>query len=581
MKKILLPMFALVLAIGLALPMAAPVAAASTTDYYSSTSDNVVIATGGTTEGTMVWGTSKSAVATWVHSAWESVKLSYTALGPATWISSAEHVEDAVHDSWRKFTRDFTVPPGATNISGTLLITADNAYKAYLTTTSGTTAIGSDGIVWGDSDGKHYWPTAESYPIYPEVGSNTLEVVVRNWSQSGGTWSTNPTGLIYKLTVEYEEVVVQEEPEIGITKSGPDYAHVGDNITYNYTLTNTGNCALLDVSLVDDVVGSITLTGLTDEDDDLLEDDLAVGASATGTASYVVPSGADPVENTATASGTSPEGTLVESDPADWSVDVLNPDIAVVKSGPVAAAPGETVTYTYTVKNTGDCILYDVSLLDDVVGPIILIGLTDEDGDTFADDLAVNATATGSAEYTVGFGDPEWLENIAAAEGTDELGLTVYDDDSWTIHTMGARTIGYWKTHPEAWADWVPAEGSIFYACYNATAGVDQDELLSYLPRNDRELKKMNQLEMLRAQLLGAELNIYYFDDEFDYSRYEATDIYVTIAAAEAFLKGLPDDLDAYWSSLSKVEQRVLKEAIEPLKDALDEFNNIGDEIFE
>ncbi|TET40912.1 MAG: hypothetical protein E3J66_06135, partial [Dehalococcoidia bacterium] len=250
-RKVLFPILAVVLALSLALPMAAVVSAASTTDtYYSSTSDNVAIATGGTTEGTMVWGTSNPAVATFVHNAWNSVKLSYPLLDPATWISSAYHVEDAVNDSWRKFTRDFTVPPGATNISGTLLITADNAYKAYLTTTSGTTDIGSDGQVWGAGDYNNYWSVPEPYTIYPEVGSNTLEVVMRNWAQGGGTWGSNPTGLIYKLTVTYEEFVA--EPSLTIDKEADvDEANEDDAITYTYLVENTGNVPLDSLDVTD------------------------------------------------------------------------------------------------------------------------------------------------------------------------------------------------------------------------------------------------------------------------------------------------------------------------------------------
>ena len=39
-------------------------------------------------------------------------------------------------------------------------------------------------------------------------------------------------------------------------------------MTYTITLENDGNVTLYDVSLSDDQLGAITLTGLTDEDDD-------------------------------------------------------------------------------------------------------------------------------------------------------------------------------------------------------------------------------------------------------------------------------------------------------------------------
>ena len=95
-------------------------------------------------------------------------------------------------------------------------------------------------------------------------------------------------------------------------------------------MTNTGDCALLNVSLVDDNATAgdtsddviITLEGLTDEDGDGEFDDLAAGASATGSADYTIPEGLDPVENTATAQGENAQGIVV-SDTASWRVDIV------------------------------------------------------------------------------------------------------------------------------------------------------------------------------------------------------------------------------------------------------------------
>ncbi|MHA2169835.1 MAG: SdrD B-like domain-containing protein [Candidatus Kariarchaeaceae archaeon] len=148
----------------------------------------------------------------------------------------------------------------------------------------------------------------------------------------------------------------------------------------------------------------------------------------------------------------------------------------------------------------------------------------------------------------------------------------------------GARTIGFWKTHSEDWENWEPDEGSIFY-------GIDQAILLTYFPGVINE-GKMNPLEMLRAQLLAAELNIYYFDKFLHYEFYEPVDIFGNVTAAEAFLAGIyqiiedhpdiePNDLGAYWDSLEKPEQNGYKPIANPIKDYLDFFNNQGDEIFD
>ena len=142
-------------------------------------------------------------------------------------------------------------------------------------------------------------------------------------------------------------------------------------------------------------------------------------------------------------------------DKALRSEGILNPDISVEKSGPESAHADDIITYTYTVTNTGYVPLFDVTVRDDLAGDAAYV--SGDDGNDF---LEVGEIWIFTANYVVTFNDPEWLINIATAIGTDELDLTVGDEDSWTIHTMGARTIGYWKTHPDTWCDF--PSGSMF-----------------------------------------------------------------------------------------------------------------------
>ena len=243
--------------------------------------------------------------------------------------------------------------------------------------------------------------------------------------------------------------------------------------------------------------------------------------------------------------------------------------IGIVKTASTtAAAPGVEVTYTYTVTNVGEDTLYDVSLVDNVVGFITLTGLTDGN-------LAQGASATGSAEYTIPEDALEYLCNIATVEGIYEGNSVSADSNEVCIHTMGARTIGYWKNHREDWCE-LPDDSMFF--------GEDPDTLLTYFPGNGIEEDGVNPLEMLRVQLLAAELNVACFDVDFDYNRYEDCDIFDCIVDAEAFLGDLPDDLNTFWSGLGKAGQREFRKDNADslaLKDVLDTFNNMGDEIFE
>ena len=110
---------------------------------------------------------------------------------------------------------------------------------------------------------------------------------------------------------------------------------------------------------------------------------------------------------------------------------------------------------TYAMTNTGDVPLSAVTVSDDLAGDAVYV--SGDDGNDF---LEVGEIWIFTVNYVLTFNDPEWLINIATAIGTDELDVTVGDEDPWTIDTMGARTIGYWKTHPDTWCDF--PSGSMF-----------------------------------------------------------------------------------------------------------------------
>ena len=98
--------------------------------------------------------------------------------------------------------------------------------------------------------------------------------------------------------------------------------------------------------------------------------------------------------------------------------------------------PGDTIVYDYSVENTGNVTLFNVALSDDQLGAITLTsGLTDEDLDGDADDLAVGATATGEATATLTQAqiDAGSVTNIADVTGDDPNGDPVTDSDTNTV----------------------------------------------------------------------------------------------------------------------------------------------------
>jgi len=204
-------------------------------------------------------------------------------------------------------------------------------------------------------------------------------------------------------------------------KATPNVASVDESITYEYEVTNISTSYLADVICSDSSLGAVTLSGLTDEDGDTVSDDLAAGATATGSLTYTVIEGdkPGPIVNSVVATANSPLVADPVSDTSEESVKiVIDPHILATKEAiPNAVSVGDNISYNYTVKNVGTQILYDVTCIDMPLGSVTLSGLTDEDGDTVSDDLAIGATATGSLTYTVIEGDkPGPISNYVIAK---------------------------------------------------------------------------------------------------------------------------------------------------------------------
>jgi uncharacterized repeat protein (TIGR01451 family) len=208
-------------------------------------------------------------------------------------------------------------------------------------------------------------------------------------------------------------------PDIAITKtSNPTQAHDGDTITYNYTVTNPGNVPLSNVSVTDNRIGVVPYqSGDTDNDGRLDTDETWIF-----TATYNVTT-EDPssLVNTAAASGTyAGAGTIVAW--ATASVDILRPAIAIDKTAePTQVYEGDTITYTYTVTNTGNTPLSDVSVTDDMIEEV-----TYQSGDADEDEvLGVDETWVFTANYIINVEDNSPLVNTATVSGTDALDRTV------------------------------------------------------------------------------------------------------------------------------------------------------------
>lgn len=165
-----------------------------------------------------------------------------------------------------------------------------------------------------------------------------------------------------------DDIVINgnQNPDILVIKSAnPDeFTQAGDEITYSITVTNTGNVTLTDVEVTD------PLTGFTD-----VIPSLAPGETVTLTTTYTV-TAADvangSITNTASASGTSPDGDdISDNDSNTIFPDGQNrPSIRIDKNvSPLGySAAGETLTYTLRVTNTGNVDLTSIAVTDPLAG---------------------------------------------------------------------------------------------------------------------------------------------------------------------------------------------------------------------
>jgi uncharacterized repeat protein (TIGR01451 family) len=213
-------------------------------------------------------------------------------------------------------------------------------------------------------------------------------------------------------------------PRIRLLKGGPSFAHVGDTITYTFIARNTGSVDLTNIDLSDPKCDS-SPTLVDDADGNAT---LAVGEDRTFECDHTVTAGdGNVVRNEATVTADHEGGTVRDTDTHD--VDVIHPSIDLEKSAtPTAGPAGTLVVYTYTVRNTGDTPLFDVSVSDDKVGPVGAIAT-----------LAAGATAQLTSEITLGSSP---ITNVGTAEGADRLGESVSDSDSATVTVVSGGGSG-------------------------------------------------------------------------------------------------------------------------------------------
>ena len=219
----------------------------------------------------------------------------------------------------------------------------------------------------------------------------------------------------------------------------------GTALTWQYTVTNTGDVALSGVGVIDDKLGAATYVSGDTNTDGKLDTNETWIFSASGTAA------AGPYHNTGTASGSFTDDVGGASTPSAQDDSGYNGVSTGIKIDKVTIANGHTIdstastvlagtalTWQYAVTNTGSVALSGVGVTDDKSGTATYVS-----GDTNTDGkLDTNETWIFTTSGVAGTGP---YNNTGTASGsfTDDVGQTstptAHDDSGYTGVTTGIK----------------------------------------------------------------------------------------------------------------------------------------------
>ena len=235
-------------------------------------------------------------------------------------------------------------------------------------------------------------------------------------------------------------------PALTVQKSASPttIAQAGDQVTYSFLVTNTGNSDLSNIAVNET---SFTGTG-TPPVVTCPVTTLAPGASTTCTATYTATqadANAGTIGNTATAQGTPPGTTTPVTSPGSSATVTVTPApaLTVTKS----ASPndtahftvGQVITYSFAVTNTGNVTMSNVTVADSGftgAGPLSPISCPSSTAS-----MAPGATATCTATYTITQADVDAgkISNDATAQGTAPGATTPTTSPSSHVDVPGSQ----------------------------------------------------------------------------------------------------------------------------------------------
>jgi uncharacterized repeat protein (TIGR01451 family)/LPXTG-motif cell wall-anchored protein len=273
--------------------------------------------------------------------------------------------------------------------------------------------------------------------IYPALFTNCLSFT-NFWAKTRASGESFDSALKDRTVPTRVELSTCPPSTVEVVKTvDAPSVEAGSAIGYTITVTNTSDVIALDTSLTDTLPANEGLTWTIDGgtaastcaiSGHTLE--CALGDMPAHTSQTVHLSSPTTAATCGRVSNTATAATLnggSDSSPAAV-VDVICPAIAIVKTvTPVSGQPGDPVTYSYLVTNTGNTTLFNVSVDDDKLGHI---------GDIA--EIAPGESVTLTKASTLG---SVGVTNVGCAEGTDALDKRVRACDDATVAVVLGRIL--------------------------------------------------------------------------------------------------------------------------------------------
>ncbi|PKQ21622.1 MAG: hypothetical protein CVT65_17585, partial [Actinobacteria bacterium HGW-Actinobacteria-5] len=306
-----------------------------------------------------------------------------------------------------------------------------------VTTTAADSATQVDGDT-GTAGTQAFTATTGNTPV---TITETAGAIPSGWALAGATCTNASNAVVGTLsgttyTVPASQIVGNAvitctfsngRPGISLTKTAGTAtgSTAGSTIPYTFTVTNTGQTPLSSIVITDTKLSSVSCQATS----------LNVGASTTCTGSYPLTQAdvdAGQVVNNASVSGTTPSASTVTASATATKTIPQAPAITLTKSaGSIVDNDanghdvGDTIPYSFVVKNTGNVTLTSIAVNDPKVGTMTCPTTT----------LAPNASTTCTATYTLLQTDVNAgrVDNSASVSGTPPIGAAVTASSSASV----------------------------------------------------------------------------------------------------------------------------------------------------